>query len=193
MADAGARPLNVAEVLAWDDGTDRRYELVRGEPVAMAPPSVGHGELVVNLAALLKTSLRRPCAAIAEAGVRIPGRDDRYYQADLAVRCAKSSIGEQQLTEPVLIIEVLSPSTAARDRGTKLPDYRTIPSLMGILLVSSWERRVELWRREGELWTVEDLFGEGVARVPALGIELPLAAIYDAIALEEDQGTASST
>lgn len=193
MADAGARPLNVAEFLAWDDGTDRRYELVRGERLAVARPSLGHGLLAVRLAALLETTLTPPCAAYAEAGVRLPGREGSYYQADPAARCTKFASGERQLAGPVLIVEALSASTAGHDRGVKLPAYRTIPSLVAILLVLSWERRVELWRREGELWMVEDLFGEGVERVPALGIELPLAAIYDGVALEEGQGTASST
>ncbi len=84
----------------------------------------------------------------------------------------------QHVAEPVLIAEVLSPSTAQYDRGTKLPDYCEIPSVREILLVSSTERRVELWRRDGPRWTVERLIGEAELRLEVIDAAIPLAAVY---------------
>ena len=75
-------------------------------------------------------------------------------------------------------MEVLSPSTAATDRDRKLPDYRTIPSLRDILVVSSSEPRIEHYRREADGWKIHDLRGEGSVRLEALGISLDLRELY---------------
>jgi Uma2 family endonuclease len=84
--------------------------------------------------------------------------------------------------EPVLIVEVLSPSTAQHDRGTKLFDYREIVSVQEIVLVASETRRVELWRREGARWIVETLIGEAELRLAVVDEPIPLSAIYDDVA-----------
>jgi Uma2 family endonuclease len=84
--------------------------------------------------------------------------------------------------EPVPIVEVLSPSTAQHDRGTKLFDYREIPSVQEILLVSSEARRVEIWRHEGARWIVETLIGDAELRLAAVAESIPLSAIYENVA-----------
>ena len=93
--------------------------------------------------------LRCPCEVVIEAGIVPPERADSWYEADLAVTCAGLT-GRQFVAEPRLIVEVLSPSTAATDRERKLPDYRTIPALEDILVVSSSEPRIEHYRREAD-------------------------------------------
>ena len=80
--------------------------------------------------------------------------------------------------DPVLIIEVLSPSTAVHDRGRKVEDYSRLPSVKEILLVSSEERRVRSWRRDGRRWIVEDLIGEAELPLDTVPDPIPLAAIY---------------
>jgi Uma2 family endonuclease len=76
---------------------------------------------------------------------------------------------------------VLSPSTAAHDRGVKLADYRKIAQQ--ILLVGSEDRHVEVWRRAGDGWKVDDLIGDAAIPLAIDGQPLPLAAIYDGVAL----------
>ena len=66
--------MSLAEFLAWDDGTDRRYELMDGVPIAMAPPLADHGELVIAIGAELGGRLRRPCRAVGEAGIVPPNK-----------------------------------------------------------------------------------------------------------------------
>ena len=112
------------------------------------------------LACQIGNALRPGYEVIAQAGIVPPERADSWYQADLAVTCAGVT-GRQFITKPILIVEVLSPSTAATDRDRKLPDYCTIPSLQDILAVSSSERRMEHFRREPDGWKIQDLRGAG--------------------------------
>jgi Uma2 family endonuclease len=136
-----AESWKVEEFLAWDDGTDRRYELVGGQIVAMAPPSEAHAAIVSNLGGELHDRLRSPSRLLAKFGVKPPDRDDSFYQFDLAVSCAPADPARRYVAEPEMIVEVLSPSTALHDRGRKLDHYRQLPSLKEILLVASEERR----------------------------------------------------
>jgi len=173
--------MSLAEFLEWDDGTDTRYELSGGRLLAMAPPSEAHGVVVMNLGRQIGNRLKPPCRVVAEAGILVPGRKDTWYQADLAVTCAPPTRGARHVTDPVLVVEVLSP-TAPHDRGTKLVDYREIASVREILLVASDSRRVELWRREGARWIVETLIGDAGLRLEAIEADLPLSAIYENVA-----------
>ena len=177
MAEPARRLWTLDEFLAFDDGTDTRYELFDGQIFAMAPATDVHGALVARLVVRLGAGLRPPCEVVIEAGIVPPERADSYYEADLAVTCTGLT-GQQFILDPVLIVEVLSPSTATTDRDRKLPDYRTIPSLQDILVVSSTEPRIEHFRRERDGWKIHDLRGEGTVRLQALDITLDLAELY---------------
>jgi Uma2 family endonuclease len=187
MAEPARRLWSLDEFLAFDDGSDTRYELFDGQIVAMAPASDVHGALVMRLGRRIGNALRSGCEVIAEAGIVPPERADSWYEADLAVTCAGLS-GQQFVAEPILIVEVLSPSTAATDRDRKLPDYRTIPSVLDILVVSSTEPRIEHFRREADGWKIHDLRGEGVLRLESFGRTIDIAELYgDVLALREMQ------
>ncbi|MGH6885718.1 MAG: Uma2 family endonuclease, partial [Geminicoccales bacterium] len=127
MAGPARKLWTLDEFLAFDDGTDTRYELIGGEIVAMAPPSGIHGALAGGLALVIGAKLARPCRVVTEAGIVLPDRIDTYYQADLAITCAGLT-PEASVPEPKVIVEVLSPSAAATDYLRKLPDYRGIPT-----------------------------------------------------------------
>ncbi len=131
MASAAPKRMTLAEFLAWDDGTDRRYELLDGMPVMVAPNLEVHGELALALGAEIRARLRQPCRVISEAGIVIPDRADTYYVADLAVTCVPRESGRRMVVEPVLAVEVLSPSTNQVDRWRKVADYRMLPSQGG--------------------------------------------------------------
>jgi Uma2 family endonuclease len=160
MAEAAEKSMSLAAFLAWDDGADARYELLDGRVVAMAPPMEAHGTIVADLAASIRPRLKAPCRVVVEAGITPPDRADTWYQADLVVTCAPPERGARAIAEPGLIVEVLSRSTAAHDRGIKLTDYRRIDSVEQILVVASEDRHVEAWRRAADGWTVQDLIGD---------------------------------
>ena len=180
MADAAEKRWTVEEFLEWDDGTDRRHELVDGRIVALAPPSEAHAAIVSNLAIEIRNQLQPPYRLLGRFGVRLAGRDDSFYQFDLAVTCAPADAGRRYVADPILIVEVLSPSTQLHDRGRKLDDYRQLPSVKEILLVASEQRRVQHWRRDGPRWIVEDLIGDADLRLAAAPNPIALAAIYEA-------------
>lgn len=178
--------MTVGEFLAWDDGTDTRYELMGGEVFAMAPPSRTHSRIVMNLGGEIRSQLRPPCAVDVEAGIRLQAKDDTCYQADLAVSCQPLAPDQHVVPEPMIIIEVLSPSTAPYDRGTKLPHYRSIPSVREIVLVSTSAVGAEIWRRTPEGWAVSELGNrEDVIRLGSAGVAVPLSSVYEGVAFEE--------
>src|SRR5713101_9249088 len=111
MAEPAIRRMTLDEFLRWDDGTDKRYELIDGFPVAMAPPAEAHRMLAVRLVSRIDAALsnRRPCNAQVEAGVIRPNRTDTYFVADIAATCEGNEVGRQAIKDPLLIVESLSP------------------------------------------------------------------------------------
>ena len=178
MADLAEKRMTVAEFLTWNDGTDTRYELIDGRPVAMAPVAPSHSVLVANLTHALKSKLQRPCYVGSEAGVERPDRDDTFYEADVVVSCTPVAPGMAAIPAPVVLVEVLSPSTVDYDRGRKAYDYRRIPSVQEIVLVASEQRHIVIWRRRSAKWEVEDLIGDAVLELETVGVEIPFAAVY---------------
>jgi Uma2 family endonuclease len=178
MVETAEKLMTVAEFLDWDDGTDTRYELIDGRPVAMAPVSASHSIIVVNLSHALRASLKAPCYAGGEAGVERPDHDDTFYEADIVVSCTPVTPGTAVIPNPVVVIEVLSPSTVEHDRGRKAYDYRRIESVQEIVLVASEQRHIVIWRRRGTKWEVEDLIGDAALELEAVGVTISLAAIY---------------
>lgn len=181
MAEAATvkRPVTVEEFLAFEGEGDTRYELVGGEIVAMAAPSEAHGTIVVNTAVLVSRALadRPPCRAVAEAGIRID--ETNHFKADLAVTCSEPS-GAVSVEEPVLVVEVLSPSTTDHDLGRKLQRYIALPSVREVWLIDSAVRWVQIWRRSGEAWIVTlPLSGSASFGSDVLGgAEIALDALY---------------
>jgi Uma2 family endonuclease len=143
--------MTVAEFVDWPgDDTDRKFELVDGEPVAMAPASGTHGTLQITIGSILRAHLRgegRPCRVVAEPGV-IPRINAamNLRVPDLAVTCTPNQSGERAVPDPVLIIEILSPSNEDETRRNVWA-YASIPSVQEILLVRSTEIAGELIRR----------------------------------------------
>jgi Uma2 family endonuclease len=176
-------PVTVQEFLAWDDGTDTRYELIDGRIVAMAPPSDAHSRIAGNIAGSLHGRLKAPCAVSVEQGIRRSADNANYWQADVAV--ARGDVGKDVAApEPVLLVEVVSPSSEHHDRFHKIGGYREIAGCQCILLVFGDRRRVERWLRDGARWIVTDHIGEsGEIAIPALDAALDLAEIYRGVIL----------
>jgi Uma2 family endonuclease len=184
---AVANPLrmSLAEFLDWDDGTDTLYELVEGRIVAMAPPNDAHGTIIMNIGLAIGPALKAPCRIVGNAGIVLPERDDRYYVADLAVTCDQPASQRRFLPEPRLIVEVLSRSTAAHDRGLKGEDYRQLASVQEILFVSNDERRLVRLRREVDHWAIDDFIGDASVRLVSIDATMSLSTIYANVAFGE--------
>jgi len=188
MAELAIQKMTVAEFLRWEDGTDTRYELLGGRVFAMAPPAVSHGMLSLRLGARIEAALRTrpPCIGQSEAGIARADRDDTCYVADLAVTCTPPQRGQQLLSDPVLIVEILSPGTALFDRQVKVADYRRIPSVEEILLIDSASVFAEVLRRAGGQWITELVQGrEAALSLASIGLTVTMSELYEGIDIPE--------
>lgn len=185
---ARALPMLVADFVQWDDGTDTRYELAFGAPVAMAPPSGRHADIVANITALLSAQLTRPCRVPVGAGVAHRDDDDEFRLPDVLVSCEPTP--RVYFRQPRLLVEVLSPSTEKEDRTDKLDFYRSLEVVEAVVLVWQDKRRVQVIRRESERWSIQDLVGGGELSVTALDLHITLDEIYADIDFpSEDEST----
>jgi Uma2 family endonuclease len=171
------------EYLAFERSSPERHEYVNGEIIAMAGGSPRHAALAMNVGRELGNRLEgRPCAVLSsDCRVHVPATG-LYTYPDVTVACGKAELHAQDrnvLLNPTLIVEVLSDSTEAYDRGAKFAHYRRIPTLVAYVLVSQSERRIELFQRATEdRWELTERVGEGVLAIPALDIVLDLDRIY---------------
>ncbi len=189
MSDAARKHMTLNEFLLWDDGTDTRYELIAGFPVAMAPGLEGHWTLSVRLTTRIDAALsgRRPCRVGTEAGILNPDRNDTYFVADIGVTCAPYDRRRQHMQDPILIVEILSPSTERHDRKVKVPAYQHIASVQEILLIDSDSRYAEIHRRQGEQWIIQIITqSDGTIPLSSVGIEILMAELYEGFTFADD-------
>lgn len=194
MAQPARDVFTEQEYLAMERESPVKHELIGGRIYEMSGASMVHNLLKDNIAQALREALRgRPCVVLtSDQRVHIPATG-LYTYPDVVVLCGRPErhrLDEDTLLNPVLLVEVLSPSTEAYDRGAKASHYRSLPSLAEYLLVSQSEQRVEHYRRVEEgRWLLSEAVGEGgVLTLPVLSCELALRAVYEN--LELVQGTA---
>jgi Uma2 family endonuclease len=181
MAQVADKLWTLEEFLAFDDGTDTSYQLFEGRIVAMNPPLRGHAVLTARLVRLIGNQLKPPCEVAAEAGIVPVNRQHSWYKADLIVTCTPGNYKDQFIAEPVLVVEVLSPTTSASDFNRKLPDYQQILSMRDILLVSSMERLIRHWRRGQDGWVEHGHRNSATVRLSGLPVTLAMRELYDGI------------
>src|SRR5260370_14521766 len=176
MAEPAIRRMPLEEFLRWDDGTESRYETIDGFPVSMAPQAEAARILALWLGSRIDAALagRRRCNAQIEPGVVRPDRADSYYVPDIAVTCEPNEPGRQAMVDPILIVEILSPSTERTDRRLKLPAYQAIESVREIMLIDADSHHAELYRRESDRWCIQLVRG-AEARLLLTTIDLRLS------------------
>ena len=177
MAEAALQPMTVAEFLDFDDGTDTRYELIGGAPVAMSPPEGSHVEITTRLVATFARLLTDPCRPIVTGGVAHHQDDTTFRLPDLFVSCAPAP-PSGLVDQPRPIIELLSPSTEREDRTAELDFYETLASLRAILFVCRDTRRIALHERGDDAWIVRNLIGSGTRHLRDLTINLDMDEVY---------------
>ncbi len=168
--------MTVADFLAWNDGTDTRYELVDGDIIAMNRPRAPHARLVVELGAALRSRLPPPCGVYAGGGAILQDDEFNYRIPDLTVSCVHSRA--HLVEQPRLVVEILSRSTQKYGMTGKLAFYRSIPNIDEILLVRFDQRWCELWQRVGDNWSIENHIGSALLPLRVTTSPLPLDEIY---------------
>ena len=175
------------EYLRIERQSEYRSEYFGGEMFAMAGASQEHNIISVNLTAELRTKLRRgPCQTFADdMRVRVTATG-LYTYPDLVVVCGERIFDDSEsdtLLNPTLILEVLSPSTEAYDRGRKLDQYASIASLQEYVLVSQDQPSVQQYQRVADgSWRYISTSGlDASITLAALGTSLLLADIYEGV------------
>ena len=195
---AQAQPrLTPEQYLAEERAAEFRHEYYNGHIYAMSGGSFQHFQIIGNITAELHARLKkRPCA-VGSSDLRLRvSPDGLYTYPDVLVICGDPKFADDRrdtLLNPALIVEVLSPSTEAYDRGFKSAQYRTVESLEEYALVSQAEPRVEVFRRQsGGHWLLSEAVGlEAVCHFESLDCAVPLAEIYSKVTFSPDDPLAS--
>lgn len=185
LAELTAHRYSVAEYQALEAGSEVRHQYYRGEVFAMAGGTLNHSSLILRLATqLMAAAESRGCRVFAES-VQLQVAEGEYYTyPDVMVTCHPQDVDATRMVQhPVLLIEVLSDSTAEHDRPWKLFRYQKLPSLRHYLLVSQQYQGVEWYRRtEGDEWGQSiQIAPNGRIDLPELGCTLRVADIYGSL------------
>ena len=174
--------MTLEDFLAWEAEQPERWEFFNGEAFMMAGGSDVHNAISLNTAFSLRLALdgTRCNVFMSDVRLRLAESDDLFYP-DVFVTCSDADRDRRQVKEdPVLIAEVLSPSTEAYDRGDKFAAYRRFTGLKTVLFLSQDRPHVECFTRgEDGRWILSEASGD-TARLalPAFGFELALADLY---------------
>lgn len=181
--------ISPAEYLREERLSATKHEYVDGEIFAMAGGSFNHALLATRLLSSLSGALRATGCLALNSDLRVAtgtARDDIYTYPDLSIVCGEPRFldgNRDTLLNPVVLVEVLSPSTAAYDRGKKFERYRRIPSLQEYVLLEQDRVHAEIFTRQDDnTWVLREL-NDVSAMLPlrSVSAEVPLAALYEGV------------
>ncbi len=182
-SDPKFQPITVEQFLDIDFGSDRKFELVDGVIHMMTGGSPAHSRVSTNILTFLQSRLRGSgCRAYnSDMGVRVSDIDARY--PDVSVYCGNPASSEREklriFTDPVVVIEVLSPSTTKEDLGHKLDEYRRVASVDTIAFIDPEQELTRVVQRLGPTSWRDDLFAQPHdLHLPSLALTIPHAEIF---------------
>jgi Uma2 family endonuclease len=170
------------EYLRLEEYANVKHEYLDGVIHAMAGGTPEHGAITMRIGAALVPQLRgRGCTVYSsDVRIRVAATGLSTYP-DLSVACGEREadpLDPQALVDPVVLVEVLSPSTEAYDRGEKTRHYQRIPSLGEVLFVAHDRHEVEVWRRSEDGWDRETVGAGGVVELKSIACRLEVEALY---------------
>jgi Uma2 family endonuclease len=173
-----------ADYLELERNSDEKHEYYGGEIFAMAGGTSEHARLAMGFGGELRNALNRankPCSVFtSDLRIRVDETDRTFYP-DLSVICGKRQVSIDDtlaLTNPVVIVEVLSESTERNDRGEKFRQYRLLPSLEEYVLVNTDSKHIEVFRRTSEGWVLNDARAGEELVLRSLDVRIAVDAIY---------------
>jgi len=183
MSAVAKTSMTVDEYLAWSQGQDGRWELIDGEPVKMEAERVEHLEIKLAAATALIDAIHRakaPCQTLPD-GATIRISKSTAYEPDVMVRCGpRLPRGTLEIPDAVVVVEVLSPSSAGRDYGEKVDGYFSVPSIQHYLILVPDQRKVVHCRR-GQGDVIERrLVASGALTLVPPGLEVDVEALFGA-------------
>jgi Uma2 family endonuclease len=175
--------MTVEEYLAWSEAQEGRFELIDGVVYAQASERAAHAEMKLAVAIALTTALRGKrleCRAMVDGlGVRVGA--STVFEPDALVYCGPKLPRDALLVDnPVIVVEVISPTSGRNDNTRKMAGYFNVPGIRHYLIVDPDDRLVVHHERRADGVVVSHILTEGVARMDPPGIELALADLYEA-------------
>lgn len=175
--------MTVDEFLAWEREQELRYEFDGFAVHAMNGGTLAHSEIATNLVEALRRTLPgTACRAFrGDVKILVAGRV-RY--PDAVVTCSPISTDSDIVPEPVVVFEVLSTGTASVDRVAKNAEYRATPSIQHYVMLEQKRMAATVFSRRGDAWLGVLLIGDVALELPAIGVEVPLSALYAGLDVE---------
>lgn len=170
------------DYLARERTSELKHEYLRGDVWAMAGGTPEHGRLAMSIGRILGNLLvGRPCVVFSsDVRIRVETTDRATYP-DASVVCGPNQHAADDpdaITNPVVIVEVLSPTTERSDRGEKFAHYQRLASLQEYVLVSQETQRIEVFRRQGENWLLTIHLAGASVTLPSIGVTFTVDAVY---------------
>ena len=182
------KPMTLAEFLEWEERQPMRYEFDGVGPVAMTGGTYGHSTIQGNLATALGGRLRGKRCRFHGSDLKFQVAEGHVRYPDGMVLCSPVDRTATVVYDPVVVFEVLSPSTASDDRIVKAREYQATPSVQRYVMLEQDGVSATVYARSGETWTHEILIANSILALPEIEVELPLAELYEGIVFEaQDQ------
>lgn len=183
MSTGAERRYTAEDYLALERESDAKHEFFDGEIFAMAGGKRRHSLIAMNVAGEARNGVKSRDCEVHGSDMKVQTPTGLYTYPDVSVVCGKADMLDEHddvLLNPLLIVEVLSKSTEASDRGAKFANYKTIDSLREYVLVASDSPAIDHFARQPDgTWKETSIDGlEAVLKLPAIECQLPLAEIY---------------
>lgn len=184
------KPMNLEAFLAWEEQQELRWEFDGFEPIAMTGGTSEHSAIERNLIVAVGGRLRgKPCQLYTSNLKILVSGSIRY--PDAFVVCSPVPRGTLVVSDPVVVFEVLSPSTASVDIGVKNEEYRDTASIQRYVMLQ--ERQLAtVFARIGSEWVGHIISGDAILSMPELGPEVPLNELYEGVSFEQSREPGAS-
>ncbi len=181
--------MSVEEYLELDrNSLDARYEFIDGVVTMLAGGTTKHSRICVNTVSQLHAALRGNPCQVFNSDLRVSISRTRYVYPDASVSCDPHDLEDEGdiIYYPRVIIEVLSPSTEASDRGKKFSYYRSCPTIQEYVLISTQEQAVDVYRRASDnLWTLHPFGPSEVVTLKSINVSIPMDDFYEDVTFPE--------
>ena len=166
------------QFLAWEAGQELKWEFDGERPVAMNGGTTEHSTIQGNVIMRLRAALRGGSCRAFGPDLRVATGEGRYRYPDAVVTCVRVPVGTVEITDPVVIFEVLSAGTARTDRTVKLVEYRSIHCLRRYVMLEQDQALATVITRTEHGWSIDVLRDGEVLAMPEIGIEVAVADLY---------------
>lgn len=180
--------LSINEYLVWEEMQEEKHEYVNGTIYAMAGASENHVSITANFTAIILSHLKGTQCKVFPSDMKIDiSARNIYYYPDLLVTCdERDRLNKNHKAYPCLIIEVLSNSTEAKDRGIKFANYQTLDTLQEYVLVNQLESRIEVFRRtDRKFWLLQTYTAGESIELQSINLTISMDAIYEGVDFSE--------